>query len=85
MNNTVLTDNESNATLQEVLVFENGANEPPPMGFESTLNLEFTTGTFPLSNTCGVTLLLPLHLAEYNLFKEPMDFAILNSPWFGQP
>lgn len=81
----ILTDNKSNATLQDVLVFATGANEPPPMGFESALNLELMMGKFPLANTCGLTLLLPLHHAEYNLFKEAMDFAILNSPCFGQP
>ena len=59
MNNIVFTDNESNATLQDVLVFATGANEPPPMGFDSLLNLEFTMGKFPLANTCGLTLLLP--------------------------
>ena len=85
MNNTVFTDNESNATLVDVLVFATGANEPPPMGFDSTLNLEFTMRKFPLANTCGLTLLLPLHHAACNLFKEAMDFVILNSPCFGQP
>ena len=37
MNNTVFTDNESNATLQDVLGFATGANEPLPMAFDSTL------------------------------------------------
>ena len=84
MNNTVFTDNESNAILEDVLVFATGVNERPPMGFDSTLNLEFTMRKFPLANTSGLTLLLPLHHAAYNLFKEAMDFAILNSPCFGQ-
>ena len=84
MNNTVFTDDESNATVQDVLVFATGINEPPPTGFDSTLNLEFTTETSPMANTCGLTLLLPLHHAQDNLFKEAMDFAILNTPCFGQ-
>lgn len=79
------SDPECNATLQDVLVFVTGTDEPPPLGFESALVIEFTDGRFPTANTCGLKLRLPLQHAEYEMFKEAMDFAILNSPCFGQP
>ena len=70
MNNTVFTDDESNATLQDVLVFATGINEPPPMGFDTTLNLEFTTEKSPLANTYGLTLLLPCIMLKTIYLKK---------------
>ena len=40
MNDTVFTENEYNATLQDVLVFATVGNEPPRTGFDSTLNIK---------------------------------------------
>lgn len=79
------SDHECNATLQDVLVFVSGTDEPPPLGFESALVIEFTIQKFPTANTCGLKLHLPLQHDEYESFKYAMDFAILNSPCFGQP
>jgi hypothetical protein len=78
-----LIDWESAITLADVLIFATGASQPPPLGFDSTPALEFTAGKFPMANTCGVTLYIPLLYGEYEEFKDTMEFAIQNSPSFG--
>ncbi|KAK3732455.1 hypothetical protein QZH41_004291 [Actinostola sp. cb2023] len=75
---------ETSATLEDVLVFITETSMPPPLGFDTTPTIEFTNGTLPTANTCATTLHLPTVYEEYDLFKAKMDFAILNSPCFGQ-
>lgn len=65
-------------------MFTTGASVPPPMGFETTPTIEFNDGNLPTANTCATTLHLPTIYKEYEVFKEKMDFSILNSPSFGQ-
>lgn len=66
------------------MVFVTGAEEPPPLGFDSYPTVEFTDDRLPTSNTCGTVLRLPTMYTQYDDFKEAIDFAILNSPCFGQ-
>ena len=79
----VFLDGDSNANLNQVLIFATGASVPPPMGFDNTPSLEFVHGEFPKANTCAPVLYLPLGHHEFDHFKEKMDFGILNSPCFG--
>ena len=74
-------------TLPEILIFATGSNEIPPLGFRPKPQIYFWDEARPRSNTCANILYLPLHLQKddlsYDLFKEFMDFSILNSPTFG--
>ena len=83
----VCTDGESVATLEDILIFATGANEPPPLGFHPNPTIQFWNDVRPKSNTCGNVLFLPLHQSSdevsYETFKSYMDDGILNSPTFG--
>ena len=81
----LFSDGDTSAILSDVLVFTTGASEMPPSGFDTTPEVAFTEGSLPRANTCSTTLYLPISHEDYNLFKESMDFGILNSPCFGQP
>lgn len=76
---------EAKATLGDVLAFATGADVPPTLGFDTTPTISFVDGAFPTANTCSATIRLPTIHDTYDDFKEKMDFAILNSPSFGQP
>ena len=75
----VFLDGDSNANLNQVLIFATGASVPFPMGFDNTPSLEFVHGEFPYAPV----LHLPFGHHELDHFKEKMDFGILNSPCFG--
>ncbi|XP_068744490.1 G2/M phase-specific E3 ubiquitin-protein ligase-like isoform X2 [Montipora capricornis] len=75
---------EAQATLEAVMVFATGADVPPILGFDTIPTISFTDGVFPTSNTCSAIIRLPTIHNTYDDFKEKMDFAILNSPSFGQ-
>uniref|UniRef100_A0A8C8ELS6 HECT domain-containing protein n=1 Tax=Oncorhynchus tshawytscha TaxID=74940 RepID=A0A8C8ELS6_ONCTS len=72
---------ENDTILVMVLEFATGATVLPPLGFEDTPIIEFLH-TYPESNTCAVTLRLPLH-STYNAFREFMTSGIVKSPHFG--
>ena len=78
-----LTDGTALASLSDVLVFGTGASSPPPLGYEKNPELSFVNGDFPKANTCAGTLYIPLDHEEYDVFKEKMDVAMLNTPCFG--
>ncbi len=80
----MFVDGDSAITLEDIMIFATGASEPPPLGFDSKPSLKFTIGNYPTANTCGVTLYIPLSYTDYNAFKEAMEFAVQNSPCFGQ-
>ena len=86
MNNIVFTDNESNATLQDVLVLRLGLMNHHLLDLTHCLtwNSQWESFHWQTHVVCHY-FCLSVHHAEYNLFKEAMDFAILNSPCFRQP
>lgn len=77
-------------TLEDVLIFATGTNRIPPLGLLPSPNLSFLhkdeedgQSKFPIANTCANQLKLPIH-PSYDLFKENVEFGILNSPNFGR-
>ena len=83
-------DGRCSATLGEVLTFATGCDDIPPLGFTPMPTLKFHEDVHPKANTCDTTLYLPLFPGvsgdvEYEIFKEKMDYGILNSPSFGLP
>ena len=75
---------DAQASLTDVLAFVTGAERPPILGFDTIPTIVFHQETFPTANTCAIILRLPTTHDEYEEFKSKMDFAILNSPCFGQ-
>lgn len=75
---------DAQASLAYVLAFATGAEIPPIMGFDTIPTIKFNKETCPTTNTCATILRLPTTYEEYEDFKAKMDFAILNSPCFGQ-
>ena len=76
-------DGECQASLSHMLSFSTGADCPPSLGFENKPRIEFIDGELSKANTYAPTLYLPVGISECERFKTQMDFAILNSPWFG--
>lgn len=76
-------ESDSPVTLEELLMFATGVSSLPPAGLEPQPSLLFISNSnFPMANTCGNTLKLPLS-ATFLTFKKNMDFGINNSPGFG--
>lgn len=66
-------------------MFATGLRALPPAGMQPRPSIDFIyNSTFPLSNTCGNVIRLPVS-GSYEQFKTSMDFGIQNSPGFGQP
>ncbi|XP_062600097.1 G2/M phase-specific E3 ubiquitin-protein ligase-like [Saccostrea cucullata] len=86
-----LQDAEEGATvvtLEHLLIFATGTNRVPPLGLSpspvlSFLHEEEGGGKFPIANTCGNELKIPIH-PSFEMFKENMEFGILNAPNFGR-
>ena len=84
---TLFTGSHGDTTPASVLAFVTGATSIPPMGFDRTITIRFISDkskTLPTASTCSLVLYLPLSLADYEQFKQMMDFAILNTIGFGQ-
>jgi hypothetical protein len=64
--------------MEDVLVFVTGEHMQTPWVLTLPQTIEFTNEKLPSANTCGT---LPAVYQEHDIFKEKMDFAILNS-WF---
>ncbi|XP_078361567.1 G2/M phase-specific E3 ubiquitin-protein ligase-like [Oculina patagonica] len=75
---------DTQASLSDVLAFATGAERQPILGFDTIPTIEFHNEIFPTANTCATILRIPTTHEEYEEFKSKMDFAILNSPCFGQ-
>ena len=70
-----------------ILAFVTGSWEIPPMGFPLRPTITFIsdeTSIFPTASTCSLTLRLPLVLTSYDIFKEKVTTAFLNTVGFGQ-
>ncbi|RXM32625.1 G2/M phase-specific E3 ubiquitin-protein ligase [Acipenser ruthenus] len=79
-------EEETGVSLGEILAFATGTDYPPALGLETKPSIEFiySSDLFPTANTCANVLRLPTVHKEYEDFKKNMDFAIQNSPGFGQ-
>ncbi|KAK6494596.1 G2/M phase-specific E3 ubiquitin-protein ligase-like isoform X1 [Huso huso] len=79
-------EEETGVSLGEIIAFATGTDYPPALGLETKPSIEFiySSDLFPTANTCANVLRLPTVHKEYEYFKKNMDFAIQNSPGFGQ-
>ena len=68
-------------------MFSTGSHTVPPLGFEG-LSLDFqhnpsvhqkALSTYPLANTCNLTLTLPTVHQAYHAFETAMVFGIKNA------
>lgn len=76
-------EQESAASLEDVLMFATGLRSLPPAGIQPRPSIEFLSNSqFPMAHTCGNIIKLPL-ADTYSSFKTSMDFGIQNSPGFG--
>ncbi len=72
-------------TLKDVMMFATGTEAVPMTGFGETPELKFIPGTLPKASTRAFTMSLPLDCPSYGMFKERMDYTLLNAYGFGQP
>lgn len=86
----IFTEGSTVVTLEDVFIFATGTNSIPPLGLLPSPILSFLLkdeedgqSKFPIANTCANQLKLPIH-SSYDLFKENVEFGILNSPNFGR-
>ena len=82
------TGQESQCSLQDVLVFFTGANAIPVLGFERRPKLVFLEGPsekLPTASTCEIHLCIPIaHGDNFASFKEWMELGIIGNCDFGE-
>lgn len=84
-------ESEMTINIQNILVFVTGADDIPPLCFDSPPEVHFSGDTYqqemrlPSASTCGPTLYLPLCLSDPDVFAEKMDIAIIGAQCFGMP
>ncbi|XP_039598589.1 uncharacterized protein LOC120519898 [Polypterus senegalus] len=81
-----LKDGDGDISLGQILAFATGTDYPPALGWTTKPSIEFiySKDLFPTANTCANILRLPTVHNVYEDFKCNLDFAIQNSPGFGQ-
>ncbi|XP_039598306.1 G2/M phase-specific E3 ubiquitin-protein ligase-like [Polypterus senegalus] len=79
-------DGDGDISLGQILAFATGTDYPPALGWTTKPSIEFiySKDLFPTANTCANILRLPTVHNVYEDFKCNLDFAIQNSPGFGQ-
>ena len=80
------TECDGKVTPAFILAFITGTTTVPPMGFDHGITIRFTSDkskTLPVASTCSLVLWFPTALVDYTMFKERMDFALLNTVGFG--
>lgn len=73
--------------LGTLFSFATGADVVPPAGFANQPNIDFDTRTdrdLPTASTCSPTLHFPLALANPDLFRVKMDYALCGCHGYGQ-
>lgn len=74
------SEEASDVTLNDVLMFWTGARSVPPMGFDKTLEVDFVTSEggkrLPVAHTCGMVLELVRGCEDPGAFKDDMVKAI---------
>ena len=84
-------ESEMTISIQNILVFVTGADDIPPLGFDSPAEVHFSGDTYkqemrlPSASTCGPSLYLPFCLSDPDVFAEKMDMAIIGAQCFGIP
>ncbi|KAJ8914876.1 hypothetical protein NQ315_014889, partial [Exocentrus adspersus] len=81
-------EGESEVQLKDILCFATATEQIPPLGFQSSPELQFLHDEeflWPKANTCAPILYLPVSYKdnEYDKFKSNMDYGILNGMEFG--
>ncbi|XP_071172623.1 G2/M phase-specific E3 ubiquitin-protein ligase-like [Mytilus edulis] len=75
---------DGSVKTEDVLQFITGCSSIPPGGFDSNFTIHFTNDKcYPTVSTCSFDITLPLHLGDYNKFKEVMIESIISGPGFG--
>ncbi|XP_077864045.1 G2/M phase-specific E3 ubiquitin-protein ligase-like, partial [Saccoglossus kowalevskii] len=80
---------ESPVLLKDIIVFATGLDDIPALGFSPSPTLEFNEGkedtnmVLQMTNTCYNILRIPL-VKSYKIFKDSMEFGLLNSAGFGR-
>ncbi|VDI53238.1 Hypothetical predicted protein [Mytilus galloprovincialis] len=70
--------------VDDVLRFITGCSSVPPGGFDARFSIGFTEERkYPTVSTCTFEVVLPLHLKNYNTFKDIMIESIVSGPGFG--
>ena len=84
-------ENQSDITLQDVLVFITGADNIPALGFPKPIDIHFYDNDLanncrrrPWTSTCALTLNLPRGIEDPDELSNLMKECILNSPGFGK-
>ncbi|KAK3592785.1 hypothetical protein CHS0354_003228 [Potamilus streckersoni] len=83
----IVENGGSQIHLEDIMIFATGMKE---QAYGQTPNISFLhpkngnpASKYPISSTCSCTLYLPLH-DTLEMFKEAMDFGILNGSQFGR-
>ena len=81
----MITEDDVQVSLKDVLIFFSGANAVPPLGFPRPPSLHFIHGPSPLptASTCSLELHLPTIHSNYAAFKEAMITGIMGHGGFG--
>jgi hypothetical protein len=83
----VIHGSDEEVHLSNILVFVSGTNSIPPLGFPTSPVILFSKNTsrlLPTASTCALSLTLSGGLAQYDLFQQNMNLAVLNAFEFGQ-
>ena len=71
-------------SLADVLMCITGCIEIPPLGFQETPTISFSSSCTPHFSTCALEVVFPLSLPRgYDEFAERFCFFMQNSPDFG--
>ncbi len=79
-------DTSYNISLSDIIQFTTGMPVTPPIGFIPQPSISFTSESqYPLANTCGNMLKLPMKHKTLEEFGYHMCYGITNCAGFGKP
>ena len=68
-------------SLADVMIFFSGADQEPPLGFQTRPSLRFADGPLATASACICMLHLPKH-STYEVFRDKMTLSILGHGGF---
>lgn len=74
---------QKQVTLAEVLIFFTGADNIPPLGYQSASMYFNHDRIFPTGSTCAITLTLPTKHVKYEDFKRHLNIGFTLHGGFG--